>query len=675
MKRVMIAVLLAASLLAGGVSNSGTRHETALSLSDAARAYYTDDYAPEALSALAGSASGRSDEAWDSPLCAALHTLMTETRTALPGYNECLSMFENTDASGGSEAPLRFYCDDFGSYTQEQVWADAHGTFYHDGAGRDLHHLRPSDSQANYARGSQCFGQIRDRFETFETWSETGEPVFWMVPDWQGGLGLVEVRDEIKGDVARILLYVYTAYGEPGGGNLNLWTDLAAAGSGMETSDGLRVIEDADTLLNWMALDPVDSWEQGRNDLVQSIQGNRNVFIDYPELAFLLFDREIPDMPSPSGWAHSLYCQVTAAADPPEGGAVTVSGLQIQAVPSPGWTVKGWTLSPENAATVLQNGNRFTLSAVREDCCLTVHFLLTNPCVNGHSWDEGVITVRPGCVEAGTRTYTCTVCGAKQTEPVPALGHDWHRSEIPPSCIRPGYTVDACWRCGLEIETTGAPALGHAWDEGTVTRPPTKTQPGERLYRCTRCGTQRTEEIPFRFVDVAKESLWYFRPVYWALAYEPPITSGTDETHFSPHKACTRAEVMTFLWRADHSPQPAMTENPFEDVSTTAWYYRPVLWALERNITAGTSATQFSPSKPCTRAEIVTFLWVMAGRPGPESMDMPFADVAHGVYYYKAVLWAAEQGITAGTGPNSFSPNKTCTRAEVVTMLWKLLGP
>ena len=100
-----------------------------------------------------------------------------------------------------------------------------------------------------------------------------------------------------------------------------------------------------------------------------------------------------------------------------------------------------------------------------------------------------------------------------------------------------------------------------------------------------------------------------------------------------------------------------------------------MLWALERNITAGTSATQFSPSKPCTRAEIVTFLWVMAGRPGPESMDMPFADVAHGVYYYKAVLWAAEQGITAGTGPNSFSPNKTCTRAEVVTMLWKLLGP
>ncbi|MBR3076423.1 MAG: S-layer homology domain-containing protein [Oscillospiraceae bacterium] len=671
MKRALIVFMLSLSILLGASVNSGVRHETALSLSAQAEAYYVGEYSVEALSALAGSASARSDEAWNSALCTALHTLMTESCGALPSYNEILSLFRNSDANAGSESPLRFYCDDFGSCNQEQVWADAHGTFYHDGAGRDLHHLRPADPQANFTRGSQCFGTVRERFGHVETWPGTGEPVFWIAPDWKDGRGLVEVRDEIKGDVARILLYVYTVYGETDGGNLNLWTDLSETGNGLETSDGLRVIEDADTLLEWMTLDPVDSWELGRNDVVQSIQGNRNAFIDYPELAFLLFDREIPDMPSPSGWAHSCFCTLSAAADPPEGGRVTVTGLEAEALPNPGWTVERWTLSPEGAASVTQSGNRFKLSFLREDCCLTVRFRLTDPCVNGHSWDAGIVAVQPGCTEEGTRTYTCTVCGAERTEAVPALGHDWHSTAVAPTCVQAGLTVESCWRCGLEIVTPVTPALGHAWDAGTVTRPPTKTQPGERLYRCTRCDAVRTEEIPFRFVDVQKESLWYFTPVYWALHYDPPITSGIDDTHFGPRLPCTRCQVVTFLWRAAHSPQPSLTESPFSDVAPDAWYYSPVLWALERQITAGTSATEFSPNKPCTRAQIVTFLWVTAGRPEPESGDMPFGDVAPGVYYYKPVLWAVEQGITAGTAPDTFSPNRSCTRAEVVTMLFQ----
>ena len=674
MKRMLVAVLLAAALLAAGARNSGVRHEPALSLSAQAEAYYTDDYSYEALSALAGSASSRSDEAWDSPLCAALHGLMNDTRTQLLPYGSTLSAFADTDASGGSEEPLRFYCDDFGAYSREQVWADSRGTFYRDGAGRDLHHLRPADAEANFVRGDQSFGNVRGRFESWEPWPETGEPVFWYVPDWNGGAGLVEPRDGIKGDAARILLYVYVTWGEADGGNRNLWTDLPRIGEGVGESNGLRVIEDLDTLLDWIALDPVDTWELGRNDAVQSLQGSRNVFIDYPELAFLLFDREIPDMTTPSGIAHSLHCTVTAEAEPPEGGTVTVDGQTVTAFPSTGWAVEGWSLSPADGAAVSRDGNVFHLSALAADCTLTVRFALLDPCAGGHSWDAGSVTAEPGCEEEGTLLYTCTVCGTLRTETIPALGHDWHSRTIPPGCVRPGMIVESCWRCGAEIETpTDELPLGHAWDAGTVTREPSQTRPGERTYVCLRCGLTRTEEIPFRFDDVQDENAWYFTPVYWALYHEPNVTAGTSPTLFSPKKICTRAQIVTFLWRAWGCPAPTGTELPFADVAEDAYYRQAVLWALERGITAGTSGTTFSPNAPCTRAQVVTFLWIAAGRPAPEA-EQPFEDVPREAYYADAVAWAAARRIVAGTTATSFSPNEPCTRAQVVTMLWRALG-
>ena len=301
MKKLVIACMIGLAILSASSVNRGTRHETALSLSAQAEEYYTGDYSFEALSALAGSALESSAEAWSSPLCAALHSLMNETRTGLPSYAATLTLFPKTDASGGSAEPLRFYSDDFGSLSRERVWPDSRGLYYHDGPGRDLHHLRPSAAEANFIRGTMTFGNVRDSFSSWETWPETGEPVFWYREDWNSGAGLLEVRDEIKGDVARILLYVWVTWGDADGGTCNLWTDLPAQGSGLEASDGLRVVESLDTLLEWLALDPVDTWELGRNDAVQALQGSRNDFIDYPELAFLLFDREIPDMITPSG--------------------------------------------------------------------------------------------------------------------------------------------------------------------------------------------------------------------------------------------------------------------------------------------------------------------------------------------------------------------------------------
>ena len=676
MKKLVIVCMLTLALLSASCPNPGVRHETALALSAQAEAYYTGDYTYEALSALAGSASARSDEARSSPLCAALHELMTETCTGLVSYNQTLPLLADTDASGGASEPLRFYRDDFGeTYNREQVWAESRGVFFHDGAGRDLHHLRAADPEANLVRGDRTFGSVRGCFDTWETWPADGEAVFWYRADWNGGAGLVEVRDEIKGDVARILLYVWVTWGDNDGGTCNLWTDLPAAGTGMETSDGLRVIESLDTLLEWLALDPVDAWELGRNDLVQTLQGNRNVFIDYPELAFLLFDREIPDMITPSGVAHSLHFTVTAAADPPEAGTVTVEGRTVTAAPASGWAVAGWSLVPADAGSVSRNGDVFTLTDLRSDCELTVRFALTDPCADGHTWDAGIVAAEPSCEGEGTRTYTCTVCQTTRAEAIPALGHDWHSYVIAPTCIGAGYLLEACWRCGAEIETPTDPPLGHAWDGGTVTREPTQTQPGERTFRCTRCGQTRTEEIPFRFDDVRDESAWYYTPVYWALYHDPYVTAGTSPTLFSPNQKCTRAQIVTFLWRAFGCPKPEESGLPFGDVAADAYYYLPVLWAVENRITGGTSPTAFSPNAACPRAQAVTFLWAAAGRPEPEdAAACPFADIPEDAYYRTAAAWAAEQGVVSGTAPTAFSPDAPCTRAQVVTMLWRLLA-
>ena len=174
------------------------------------------------------------------------------------------------------------------------------------------------------------------------------------------------------------------------------------------------------------------------------------------------------------------------------------------------------------------------------------------------------------------------------------------------------------------------------------------------------------------FVDVTEDD-YYFDAVLWAYYHDPQITSGTSETTFSPNATCTRAQVVTFLWRAAGQPEPTMTGNPFKDVSSGAYYYKAVLWAVEKGVTEGTSKTTFSPNNGCTRAQVVTFLWRAEGKPQPTSSSNPFTDVTGG-YYYDAVLWAVENNITSGTSTTKFSPNATCTRGQVVTFLYRDLA-
>ena len=176
------------------------------------------------------------------------------------------------------------------------------------------------------------------------------------------------------------------------------------------------------------------------------------------------------------------------------------------------------------------------------------------------------------------------------------------------------------------------------------------------------------------FIDV-KASDFFYEPVKWAVNNK--ITNGTSSTTFSPYKNCNRAEIVTFLWRAAGSPEPTVTRNPFTDVNSVrdASYYKAILWASQKGITAGTNATTFSPYQECTRSQIVTFLYRYAGKPSGYYTN-PFKDVSsvNEASYYNAILWASGKGITTGSSPTTFSPYASCTRGEAVTFLYRYVN-
>lgn len=257
----------------------------------------------------------------------------------------------------------------------------------------------------------------------------------------------------------------------------------------------------------------------------------------------------------------------------------------------------------------------------------------TTPSTHTHKWNSGKITKAATCTAAGTKTYTCTSCGATKTEKIPATGH--------------------------------------AWDDGTVTVAPTETSDGVLLITCTRCKETKTSRIPaigYPFVDVPSDS-FAWTPIKWAA--ENGIASGTTPTTFSPNSTCTRAQAVTFLWNAAGQPEVSGT-CAFRDVSSDAWYYQAVLWAVENHVTSGTSATTFSPKQVCNRAQIVTFMWNAEGQPDVFGTCV-FEDVYPEDWYYTAVLWAAENNVTSGTSATTFSPKQACNRAQIVTFLYNYM--
>lgn len=263
-----------------------------------------------------------------------------------------------------------------------------------------------------------------------------------------------------------------------------------------------------------------------------------------------------------------------------------------------------------------------------------------------------------GCMTGGyTGDEVCTVCGKvfKQGSVIFALGHDPQPARVKaPTCTESGYTGDLiCMRCG-DMTQTGktVAATGHKFFGGV----------------CSVCGTKGAEAVP-EFDDV-KPGAFYFDAVQWAV--KNGITNGTGKNTFSPNNVCSRYQIVMFLWRAAGQPE-AKAAVSFADVKPGDIFYEAVQWAVERGITKGTSSTSFSPFAPCTRGQIVTFLYRSAGSP-KVSGACNFSDVSSGSFCHDAVIWASTEGITNGTSAGRFSPNEGCTRAQVVTFLYRASG-
>ena len=253
--------------------NSGERDTVCTTLSGTgASSYYTGAYTYDNLSGMSSS-----------QLLSSLRTLMTNTHRRTSSYDDCRNMADQTDCENGNGKVLLLYTSVTtsanGDWNREHVWPKSLGGFKTSGPGADLHHIRPSDNQVNSTRGNLRFGEVNGGKQAIG-----GNAASGTLGGYHGSY--FEPLDNAKGDVARICLYMYVRYGA----------------SHSKCNSITNVFQSVDVLLEWCALDPVDTWEMGRNEVVEDYQGNRNVFIDYPELAWTLFGRTAPsNMTTPSG--------------------------------------------------------------------------------------------------------------------------------------------------------------------------------------------------------------------------------------------------------------------------------------------------------------------------------------------------------------------------------------
>ena len=336
------------------------------------------------------------------------------------------------------------------------------------------------------------------------------------------------------------------------------------------------------------------------------------------------------------------------------------------------WTVNQYTITYNLAGgTAEGNPNTYTIE--------TVAFTLKNPTKSGYTftgWSgtgldgENNMTVTIPTGSTGNRAYTAhwRYNGS---------GHSYSY-----------YTIKATAGAGGSISPSGNVSVREGRDQTFTITPDKgyavanvkidgKSIGAVKSYTFENVRRTHTIEVIFMkangnpqtgvFVDVATGS-YYEDAVDWAV--ENGITKGTDDTHFSPDGICTRAQAVTFLWRTAGSPKPETRAMPFTDVPVGSYYYDAVLWAVENGITKGTSDTTFSPNMTCSRAQIVAFLWRSEKSPAAGTAN-PFADVKSTAYYADAVLWAVKENITKGTTSTTFSPNADCTRAQIVTFLWR----
>ena len=349
-----------------------------------------------------------------------------------------------------------------------------------------------------------------------------------------------------------------------------------------------------------------------------------------------------------------------------------------------GWTFdadgkwQGYTVSSKGAC--LHTGYGTTENTVPATCgeagrvdticsnCGEVISTKEIPATGEHTWDNGTVTTEPTENEPGVRTFTCAVCGATKTAPIPATGtHDYQFTRtVAPTCTAGGYDLYTCSGCGATEKRNSKPALGHKWDSGKVTTEPTETAPGVRTYTCTVCGEVKTEVIPATGAHTHK---WDAGKVTTA----PTATTPGVRTYTCTICGQTKEEVIPPT--GGSTVCPGGTSCPsygFRDVAGPAdWSHEGIDYCVRRSLMVGTGVGTFSPNAVCSRAQIVQILYNLSG----DTTDygnyyLPFTDVAPGDWFYEAVAWAYANDIVAGTSATTFAPNVDITREQMTVILY-----
>ncbi len=430
--------------------NSGKRGDVCTTLDGtSAGSYYTGNYTYDALDDLSASA-----------LLTSLRKLMTDTHTYESTYNDCHYKAHQTDCengNGSSEKLLLLYTSytatqsQWNGWNREHVWPQSLGGGDTNGGGADMHHIRPSDAGVNSSRGNKKYGESgTNASEKYGTNPAVG------VLGGTYNSTYFEPNDNVKGDVARICLYVWVRWGSNWGAN-----------------NVTQVFQSVDVLLQWCEEDPVDTWEMGRNEVIGKIQGNRNVFIDYPEFAWMLFDKEVPDMITPSGEASKQSsCSHTNT---------KIIGEVAATCADEGYSGDTYCIDCEKK---LATGGAIAATGL-------------------HTFTAWVIDTA-----AGVKTRSCTVCHKQETQDVNTTecSHSYTvtRNKLSATCGKAGYTGDSCCMSCGEIITEGktiAATGKHSYGETKVITEPTDIKKGLGEQTCSVCDGTTVVFIPAIYSD------------------------------------------------------------------------------------------------------------------------------------------------------------------------------
>ncbi len=418
------------------IYNWGVREEEATFLTKYALSFYSGSNTYDALSELDGGTTDK--DAPSSALYKALSSLMSSKHSYETSYNATRPLFQYTDCENGGGRISSFYSgdpigpswDSGSTWNREHCWPNSKGNASGNGE-NDIMMLRPTATSENGSRGNKAYGQSSGYYNPN---SESGG------------------SHDLRGDVARIVLYTYVRW---------KCTNTGYNPNGITGTGG--VIESIDILLAWIEADPVDTWELGRNDAVQAITGTRNVFVDYPEFAFLLFSEEIPEMTTPSGEAKEGACH---------------------------WDNGKVTKEPSCTSTGIM-----TYTCTDSGCGKTK---TTTIAALGHSLDGGKVTVEATCTTSGTTTFSCTVCSYTKTETIKALGHSWGNWETveAPTCTTEGTQERVCKHDPSHYDISQIDKLPHNYGDWITDKEPTETTDGKKHRVCADCGAREDGTIP-----------------------------------------------------------------------------------------------------------------------------------------------------------------------------------